>query len=313
MGGRLIDGEWTTKKTWEQGQKGQFKRQESQFRSRIDPEGAYPPEADRYHLYVSYACPWAHRTLMVRALMGLENVISVSVVHPLMTDEGWHFAPDDPTFPTPDQLYGEPFLRNLYLKADPQCTGRVTVPVLWDQKTQAIVSNESKEIIRDMAIHFAPLGTIDADLYPEELREVVDEAMDHFYQPINNGVYRCGFAGTQEAYEESLEEMFAALDHWDEVLSQQNYVAGEKLTIADLALYATLVRFDPVYYVHFKTCRKHIYEYPGLWRFVCALYHHPRLRSTLHMDHIKDHYFRSHPQLNPRGFVPPGPALDYSA
>jgi len=312
VGGRFVAGEWTTKKDWEKETGGQFKRQESQFRNRIDPQGLYAPEVDRYHLYVSYACPWAHRTLMVRALMGLDQVISFSAVHPLMTDNGWHFDPTDSRFPTPDHLYGHDFLRELYLKADPHCTGRVTVPVLWDKKTESLVSNESKEIIRDMAIHFASLGTLDADLYPEALRPTIDEAMDHFYEPINNGVYRCGFAGNQEAYEASQEELFGALDHWDAVLREQTYVAGEQLTLADLALYATLVRFDPVYYVHFKTCKKHIYEYPGLWRFVCDLIHHPRLRPTLHMDHIKDHYFRSHPQLNPRGFVPPGPELNYS-
>ena len=190
--------------------------------------------------------------------------------------------------------------------------GRVTVPVLWDKETRTIVSNESSEIIRDLAIHFQGLGTRQSDLYPSQLRNSVDTAMDRFYEPINNGVYRCGFAGSQEAYEQNLNAMFLELNHWNVVLEQQRYVAGEQLTIADLALFATLVRFDPVYYVHFKTCTKHIYEFPGLWRLVCELINHPLIQPTVSMGHIKHHYFRSHPHINPTGFVPPGPKLQYT-
>lgn len=311
MGGRFIDGQWITEKNWEKAADGSFKRQVSVFRNWTAPDGVFPVEAGRYHLYISHACPWAHRTLIVRALLGLEDVISVSAVHPLMTDDGWHFDAEDAEYPCRDHLYGEPFLRNIYLRANSQYTGRVTVPILWDKQTETIVNNESRDIIQMLATDFAALGTRQADLYPEALRAEIDAAMDHIYQPINNGVYRCGFAGNQAAYDQALMELFEALDHWESVLSRQRFMTGEALTLADIALFTTLVRFDAVYYVHFKTNIQRIVDYPGLWRFVRAVHQWPQIAGTCHMDQIKEHYYRSHLQLNPRGIVPGGPVLDF--
>lgn len=309
MGGRFIDGTWTVEKTWENKKDGSFKRQESVFRHPMGLDTPYPAESGRYHLYVSYACPWAHRTLMTRALMGLEECISVSSVHPLMTDDGWHFSPEDPHYPCSDDLFAEPFLRNIYLRADPTFTGRVTVPILWDKKTNTLLNNESSEIIREFTRHFGEFSTRESSLYPPSLQSDVDAAMDAIYRPINNGVYRCGFAGNQEVYNQALGELFAALDHWDKVLGQQRFMTGDTLTLADLALFATLIRFDSVYYVHFKTNIRHIYEYPHLWRFVREVYNTPHVAEITHIDQIKEHYFRSHPHLNPKGFIPGGPHL----
>jgi putative glutathione S-transferase len=309
MGGRLIEGKWFTEKSWEKADDGSFKRQVSVFRERTGTEGSFLAEAGRYHLYVSYACPWAHRTLIVRALLGLEEVVSVSAVHPLMTDEGWHFDPEDTDHPCVDDLYGESFLRDLYRRADSQYTGRVTVPILWDKQTETIVNNESREIIQMLATDFADLGSRQMELYPEARRESIDAAMDRIYQSINNGVYRCGFAGNQAAYDQALSQLFEALEHWDGVLSRQRFMTGERLTLADVALFTTLLRFDPVYYVHFKTNLRHIVDFPSLWRFVREVYQWPQIAGTCRMDEIKQHYYRSHPQLNPRGIVPGGPKL----
>ena len=305
MGGRMVDGQWVTKDQWEASKTGEFKRQESAFRSTT-----VHPEPGRYHLYVSYACPWAHRTLISRALLGLEAVMSYSTVHPVMLDDGWVFEPGDARFPTEDPLHGEPFLRNLYLRADARFTGRITVPMLWDTQTDTLVNNESAEIIRMMATDFAPLGTTGRDLYPDALRGQIDDAMARFYQPINNGVYRCGFAQTETAYRSAHDELFAALDEWDAALADRAFICGDAPTIADIALYTTLVRFDPVYYVHFKTSKKHVYEYPNLWAFVRRVHALPGVAETLRLDHITTHYFASHRQLNPRGFVPDGPDMD---
>jgi len=305
MGGRLVDGSWVSKDHWESDTSGGFKRQESAFRDSVDRA-----EAGRFHLYVSHACPWAHRTLIVRALLGLEDAISWSTVHPLMLDDGWIFDPDDGVFPSEDPIHGERFLRDLYVRADPNFTGRVTVPMLWDKQTDTLVNNESAEIIRMLATDFAPLGTTGAVLYPEPLRARIDAAMDRFYNPINNGVYRCGFARTEAAYRAAHDELFVALDEWDAALEGQQYICGDALTIADVALFTTLIRFDPVYFVHFKTSKKHIYEYPHLWAFVRRMYALPGVAETVHFDHIRTHYFASHRQLNPRGFVPDGPDMD---
>ena len=305
MGGRLVNGDWVTKEDWESDSSGSFKRQESAFRNRV-----VAPEAGQFHLYVSHACPWAHRTLIVRALLGLEAAISWSTVHPLMLDDGWVFDPDDSRFPSHDPIHSERFLRDLYVRADPRFTGRVTVPMLWDRHADVLVNNESTDIIRMMATEFAPLGHGRLDLYPEGLRPQIDAAMDRFYTPINNGVYRCGFARTEAAYREAHDELFAALDEWDAVLADRPFLCGDSLTIADVALYPTLIRFDPVYYVHFKTAKKHLYEYPHLWAFVRRIHALPGVAETVHFDHIRTHYFASHRQLNPRGFVPDGPDMD---
>ena len=313
MGGFLREGKWVTKDSWEKNSKdGSFQRQTSAFRDRIeDREGArFQPEAGRYHLYVSYACPWAHRTLIARALMGLEDVISVSVVHHFMGDDGWTF--DDADGVVPDPIFNAEFLRDIYVKADPNFSGRVTVPVLWDRKEGTIVNNESREIIRMFSDAFQSLATKEVDLAPQNLREDIDAAMDAIYEPINNGVYRCGFAGTQEAYEAAYAELFEQLDRWEAILDQRRYLVGEQLTEADICMFTTLVRFDPVYLVHFKCSKKHIFQYENLSNYLREFYQLPGVAETVDMEHIRNHYFRSHPNLNPKRFVPPGPIPDLS-
>lgn len=305
MGGRLVDGTWITKEHWESDSSGEFKRQESAFRSR-----SVTPEAGRYHLYVSYACPWAHRTLIARTLLGLEDAISTSTVHPLMLDEGWEFHPSDPNFPSEDPIHGFPFLRDLYVHADSAFTGRVTVPILWDKTDDVLVNNESSDIIRILATELSTLGTAQVDLYPEEKRTQIDAAMTAFYNPINNGVYRCGFARSAAAYKRAHDELFEALETWDSRLADGPFLFGEDPTLADIALFTTLIRFDPVYYVHFKTSKKHVYEYASLWRLVQELYALPGVAETVSFDHICTHYFASHLQLNPTGFVPEGPDME---
>jgi len=305
MSGRFIEGKWVTKAHWEADRGGAFKRQESRFRDWVTN-----PEPDRYHLYISHACPWAHRTLIVRRLMSLEDIVSSSTVHPLMGADGWHFDAKDPVFPSEDPLHASTYLRELYLRTDPTVSGRVTVPVLWDRHENRIKNNESSEIIRMFATEFINEKTPKYDLYPEAHRSEVDRAMDAIYQPINNGVYRCGFAQTEPAYVKALNELFDALDHWDAVLKEQSYLCGSSPTLADVALYTTLVRFDAVYYVHFKTSKRHIYEYKGLWQFLKRFHRLPGVAETLHLDHVKTHYFASHRQLNPMGFIPPGPDIE---
>ena len=305
MGGRLVNGCWVTKSDWEAEASGEFKRQESAFR-----HGVESPEVGRFHLYVSYACPWAHRTLIVRTLLGLEDAISYSTVHPLMLDDGWFFNASDSDYPSSDPIHDVQFLHELYTKANADFTGRVTVPMLWDKANDTLVNNESADIIRIMATVFAPLGRRDFDLYPSELRTTVDAAMARFYNPINNGVYRCGFAQTATAYAMAHNELFDELDYWEGVLADRDFVCGTALTIADIALFTTLIRFDPVYYVHFKTSKKHVYEYPNLWRLVQRIYALPGVAETVRFDHIRTHYFASHRHLNPTGFVTDGPDMD---
>ena len=310
MGGLLQHGQWIQKSDWEKGDGDAFERQTSSFRDHISAQedAAHPATPDRYHLYVSYACPWAHRTLCVRALMGLEEVLPISVVHPFMGDEGWHFGQGEGV--VADPIYGVTYLRELYLKANPTYTGRVTVPVLWDRQAETIVNNESRDIIRMFCDAMAPLATRQNDLCPQDLRQEVDQAIDTIYEPINNGVYKCGFAGSQDAYDRAFDALFEALDHWDKVLGSQRYVCGDRLTEADLCLFTTLLRFDPVYYVHFKCNRQHVYEYENLWGFLKEILQIPGIAATCNFHHIKTHYYTSHPQLNPKGLVPVGPQLD---
>ncbi len=311
MGGALYNGLWKSKDEWEQNEKGEFERQQSQFRDRISacPDALYPAEKGRYHLYVSYACPWAHRTLLVRALKGLEDVISVSVVHPLMRDNGWELRRDYPGS-TGDLLHQKRYLWEIYVKADSDFSGRVTVPVLWDTGTNKIVCNESLDIIKMLAHAFDGVATQTKDLYPSSQRAHIDEVIDAIYQPINNGVYRCGFAGTQGAYEEAFEALFAALDRWDHQLEKQRFLCGDTLTLADICMFTTLLRFDPVYYVHFKCNRRLIRDYKHLSGYLRDVYQHPHVSSTCHMNHIKTHYYASHRHLNPTGIVPVGPELE---
>ncbi|RLL75922.1 glutathione S-transferase family protein [Ochrobactrum soli] len=317
--GLLVDGKWQdvwydTKST-----KGRFERSKSQFRNWVTADGSAGPtgeggfkaEPGRYHLYVSYACPWAHRTLIFRALKKLEDVISVSVVDYLMVEEGWTFY--GTTGSTGDDLYGSKRLYEIYTRADPNYSGRVTVPVLWDKQRQTIVSNESSEIIRMLNTAFNEFGDASLDFYPDALAAEIDTLNDFIYPNINNGVYRAGFATSQDAYEEAFKQLFAALDTLEDRLSRQRYLAGSSLTEADWRLFTTLLRFDPVYVGHFKCNLRRIADYPNLWNYTRELYQVPGVASTVNMEHIKGHYYRSHKTINPTGIVPTGPEIDFTA
>lgn len=296
---------------------GEYIRSTSGFRNWITADGSAGPsgesgfkaEPDRYHLYVSYACPWAHRTLIFRALKGLESVISVSVVHPLMPTESWVFG----EYPgaTEDHIYHSRTMNEIYQKADPSFQGLVTVPVLWDKRRRTIVNNESSEIIRMLNTSFDELGKSDLDFYPPALRQEIDAINQPIYDNVNNGVYRCGFATTQDAYNLAYARLFAELERLETRLGKQRYLAGDQITEADWRLFTTLVRFDPVYYNHFKTNKKRLTEYPNLWAYTRELYQVPGVAATVNMDHIKYHYFASHRSVNPTGIVPQGPDVDF--
>lgn len=298
-------------------EKGEFIRSESTFRNWVTADGSAGPggnagfaaEANRYHLYVSYACPWAHRALIFRALKGLENVISVSVVHPLMPAESWMFA--DYPGSTEDHINNSDYLYEVYQKADSAFNGLVTVPVLWDKKLQTIVNNESSEIIRMLNSAFDAFASTDMDFYPESLRTEIDAINEIVYHNVNNGVYRAGFATTQQAYSRAFNRLFDTLDQLEERLSKQRYLVGNQITEADWRLFTTLVRFDSVYYNHFKTNKKRLIDYPNLWNYTRELYQVPGVADTVNMDHIKYHYFGSHRSINPTGIVPEGPEIDF--
>ncbi|QKV17082.1 glutathione S-transferase family protein [Oricola thermophila] len=317
--GLLIDGKWSSQ--WYDTEKsgGRFVRTDSQFRNWVTPdgsagpsgEGGFPAEAGRYHLYVSLACPWAHRTLIFRRLKRLEDLVSVSVVSHFMADDGWTFDTEEGS--TGDHLYGLEFLRDLYIRARLDYSGRVTVPVLWDRKRETIVSNESSEIIRMFNSAFDGLTGDDADFYPEGLRAEIDAINDLVYPNVNNGVYRAGFATTQEAYDEAVADVFDALDRLEDRLSRQRYLVGDRLTEADWRLFTTLVRFDPVYVGHFKCNIRRIADYPNLSSYTRDLYQVPGVAETVDLEHIKKHYYRSHETINPTRIVPAGPDIDYAA
>jgi len=303
--------------------KGEFVRAESGFRNWVTKDGRAGPtgkagflaEPGRYHLYVSHACPWAHRTMIFRVLKGLENVISVSVVHPLMPAESWVFG----EYPgaTEDHINHAHYLYENYLKADPSFNDLVTVPVLWDKKQQTIVNNESSEIIRMLNSAFEPFADTDAanmadvDFYPIALRKEIDEINETVYNNVNNGVYRAGFAKTQEAYNKAYDRLFSTMDELEERLSKKRYLVGSQITEADWRLFTTLVRFDAVYYNHFKTNKKRLVEYPNLWAYTHDLYQVPGVADTVNLDHIKYHYFASHKSINPTGIVPKGPDINF--
>ena len=296
----------------ETGAKGEFIRQESIFRNWVTASGesGYLTEPDRYHLYVSLACPWAHRTVIFRKLKKLEGVISLSVVDPIRDHRGWRFTGSEGEFP--DEINGFSLLSEAYLKSDPSFDGRVTVAVLWDKKTQRIVNNESSEIIRMLNAEFNAFTESTIDYYPVELREEIDEINDFVYTNINNGVYRTGFATTQAAYEKAFTALFATLDNLEERLSGQSYLLGNQITEADWRLFTTLVRFDAVYYSHFKCNQKRLVDYLHLWRYTRNLYQVPGVADTVNMEHIKRHYYGTHASLNPTGIVPKGPEIDFT-
>jgi putative glutathione S-transferase len=307
----LVEGEWKTESQL-QDESGRFVRSTTSFRDRVTADGfsGFPAEAGRYHLYVAWACPWAHRAAIMRKLKGLEGAIGLSAVGSFMGEDGWAFY-DEPGV-IPDPINGARYLREVYQKADPDYTGRVTTPVLWDKETGTIVNNESREIVRMLDTEFDALATTDADFYPEDLREEIDATIDAIYEPINNGVYRAGFATKQSAYDEAVTELFDALDHWEEVLSGRRYLCGDRVTEADICMFPTLVRFDAVYHGHFKCNLRRIVDYPNLWGYLRDLYQLPGVAETVDMDHIKKHYYRSHESINPTRIVPKGPVLDFT-
>lgn len=309
---QLVDGQWREHAAYSN-EAGRFERWESPFRQWISADGGgeFAPEPGRYRLYVSLACPWAHRTLIIRALKKLDAVIAVSVVDPLMGARSWHFS--DAPGCTPDTENGFRHLYEAYLTADPRFTGMVTVPVLWDQRTRTIVNNESSEIIRMLNSAFDAFGDARVDFYPEALRADIDAVNAQVYEHVNNGVYRAGFATRQDAYEAAFDALFDTLDALERRLAGQRYLLGARLTEADWRLFTTLVRFDAVYAGHFKCNRRRLVDYPHLWAYTRELYQVPGVAATVNMDHIKRHYYQSHRQINPTGIVPRGPDIDFTA
>jgi glutathionyl-hydroquinone reductase len=315
--GMLVDGKWHDVWYDTTATGGRFVRSDSQFRNWITVDGSAGPtgeagfkaEPGRYHLYVSLACPWAHRVLIMRALKELEEMIPISVVHWLMVEDGWTFA-DGPGV-IPDPIHNARFLHQVYTAAQSDYSGRVTVPLLWDKQRRMIVNNESSEIIRMLTGAFDPLGAKPGDYYPEALRSEIDAVNARVYDGCNNGVYKAGFATSQQAYEEAVSGVFNTLDWAEGLLSGQRYLTGERLTEADIRLFTTLVRFDEVYHGHFKCNRRRIVDYPNLWAFTREVFQLPGVAETVNMGHIKRHYYESHRTINPTGIVPVGPAPNF--
>ncbi len=316
--GLLVDGVWQDKWYDTASSGGRFQRTTTAWRNWVTPDGAPGPtgtggfaaESGRYHLYVCLACPWAHRTLIFRALKGLTPHIDVSAVHPDMLTEGWEFRTDFPGA-TGDRLFGLPYLRDIYLKADPHASGRVTVPVLWDKKTGTIVSNESAEIIRMFNSAFNGLTGNTDDYWPEDLRPQIEAMNARIYDTVNNGVYKAGFATTQEAYDEGVIPLFESLNWLENLLGQNRYLTGDRLTEADWRLFTTMVRFDPVYHTHFKCNRKWLREFPNLWGWTRELYQIPGVAETVDFNHIVRHYHYSHDTINPYRIIPINPIINW--
>jgi putative glutathione S-transferase len=316
--GYLDEGVWKDQWYDTKSTGGKFVRTTAKFRNWITADGSAGPsgeggfeaESGRYHLYVSYACPWAHRTLIFRALKGLNDHITVSVVHPDMLGEGWTFE-DDFDGATGDTLFGKPFLRDIYTTADPKISGRVTVPILWDKKRNTIVSNESSEIIRMLNSAFDGITGNDLDFWPADLRDDIETLNTRIYDTVNNGVYKSGFATSQEAYDEAVGPLFDSLDWLEGILSENRYLTGDRLTEADWRLWTTLARFDDVYHGHFKCNRRRLIDYPNLWAYTRELYQIPGVAETLRTDHIVRHYHYSHDTINPYRILPTGPKLDW--
>ncbi|MBD2111212.1 MULTISPECIES: glutathione S-transferase family protein [Cyanophyceae] len=309
--GRLINGKWSTEWT-ERSESGEFQRMPTLFHDWVTADGSsgFKAEPGRYHLYVSLGCPWAHRTVLLRSLKGLQGAIGLSIVDPVISDQGWKFSQRFSSIP--DSLYGAEYLWQLYTRAKASYTGRVTVPVLWDTQTQTIVNNESRQIIQMLNSAFNDFAEFPRrDFYPNALRPQIDAAMDAIYQPINNGVYRSGFAASQAAYNDAVTELFEALDHWEEVLGQQRYLVGDQITLADWCMFTTLFRFDLAYYGLFKTNLKRLVDYPNLWGYCRELYQRPGVAEWCSAEHVKQLYYAGLPELNPSGIVPAGPAIDY--
>jgi putative glutathione S-transferase len=318
--GLLVDGVWQDRWYDTDSTGGSFKRQESKFRNWVTADGAPGPsgtggfkaESGRYHLYVSYACPWAHRTLIFRLLKELQDHISISAVHPDMLQDGWTFEKDDKGA-TGDTLFGSAFARDLYTRVDSRFTGRVTVPILWDKETDTIVSNESSEIIRMFNNAFDGITGNRDDYWPEDMRDAIAPVNDRIYDTVNNGVYKSGFATSQAAYDAAVVPLFETLDWIEDRLSTRRYLMGDALTEADWRLFTTLVRFDPVYHLHFKCNRRRIIDYPNIWAYTRELYQTPGVSGTVNFDHIVRHYHYSHESINPHRIIPINPVLDFDA
>ena len=318
--GLLIDGEWHDQWYDTKSTGGSFQRKEAQFRNWItvdgsagpSGEGGFKAESDRYHLYISHACPWAHRALIFRTLKGLTDHIGVSAVHPDMMTDGWTFQ-TDAYGATGDSLFQLPFARDLYTRADAKFTGRVTVPILWDKQRNTIVSNESSEIIRMFNSAFDGITGNSDDYWPEDLRDAIAPVNDRIYDTLNNGVYKSGFATTQEAYDAAVHPLFDTLDWLDARLSDHRYLMGDQITEADWRLFTTLVRFDSVYHLHFKCNRKRLMDYAHLWAYTRELYQRPGVAETVNMDHIVRHYHYSHESINPHRIIPINPQIDFDA
>ncbi|WP_407351807.1 glutathione S-transferase family protein [Luteimonas sp. R10] len=317
--GMLIDGKWHSEEEIPVDETGRLRRSSSVFRNwvtadgRAGPsgEGGFAAEPGRYRLYIARACPWAHRTTIFRELKGLQEMIGLSVTHWLMVEDGWTFRPAPGV--VPDPVNGVECLWQLYVRSDPGYTGRVTVPVLWDTRSGRIVSNESADIIRMLNSAFDGAGAAEGDFYPPPLREAIDAYNERIYDTFNNGVYRAGFARSQEAYDEAVDGVFDTLDWLEGMLSKRRYLCGDTLTEADWRLFTTLLRFDPVYHGHFKCNLRRLVDYPALWSYTRELYGQPGVASTVNFEHIKRHYYESHRHINPTGIVPKGPVLDYDA
>lgn len=317
--GLLVDGVWHDRGYGQEQKAGRFHRQDAGFRNFVTPDGSPGPtgrggfaaEAGRYHLFAAYFCPWAHRCLIMRQLKGLENFVSVSITHWLMREHGITFAPGEGV--VPDPIFNAKFLYEIYRAAAPDYSGRVTVPVLWDKETNQIVSNESSEIIRMFNGAFDRMGAAPGDYYPVDLRTEIDAMNARVYANVNNGVYRAGFAKTQEAYEEAVYPLFETLDFLDQHLARSRYLCGSQMSEADIRLFTTLVRFDPVYVGHFKCNLRRLADYENLFGFARDMYQTGRIASTCRFDHIKNHYYQSHLDINPTGIVPVGPLIDFSA
>jgi putative glutathione S-transferase len=318
--GLLIDGEWRDKWYDTESTGGKFERSTSKFRNWVTADGSAGPsgksgfqaQSGRYHLYVSYACPWAHRALIFRALKDLTDHISVSVVHPDMMEDGWTFATDFEGA-TGDTLFGSDFLRDIYIKADPNFTGRVTVPVLWDKAQNTIVSNESAEIIRMFNSAFNEITGNTDDYWPTDLREQIADINERVYETVNNGVYKAGFATSQDAYDDAVHPLFDSLAWLESILENNRFLAGNKLTEADWRLFTTLARFDLVYHTHFKCNHKRLTDYPNLWAYTRQLYQHADIAETVHFDHIVRHYHFSQTTVNPHQIIPINPTVDFTA
>jgi putative glutathione S-transferase len=316
--GMLVDGHWVDKWYDTKSTGGAFKRSEAQFRNWVTVDGAPGPsgeggfkaESGRYHLYVSHACPWANRTMIFRSLKGLTDHIDVSVVHPDMLSDGWTFSDDFPGA-TGDRLFGSDFARDIYLRAKPDMTGRVTVPILWDKDRDTIVSNESAEIIRMFNTAFNGITGDTQDFYPDRLQNRIDALNARIYDAVNNGVYKAGFATSQQAYDSAVHTLFDALDWIEDILSRNRYLTGDSITEADLRLFPTIARFDAVYHLHFKCNRARIIDYPNLWGWARELYQWPGIRDVVQFDHFIRHYHYSHDSINPHRIIPVGPQIDW--